>query len=113
MMFEHVVDVYYLTTGTDAGGGTTNSYTLRQSGVACLLNVQAGGNPEMFGQQQQTDTITGATFYTGIQRGDKVVVTAGPSLVGASIHLTNTKDQPGVDALGFDEIVHFMGERLA
>lgn len=111
VLMEHTVTVSYLTTGTDAGGGTQNTATTRASGVACLLNVQ-GSKEEAFGQEQQTQSVTVATFYTGVQRGDKLTVTAGPSLVGASLHVESIKDQPGVSALGFDEIVHLTAKRI-
>jgi hypothetical protein len=113
VMFDHEVDVYSLTTSTDAGGGVLNSYTLRQAGVACLLNVSAGGNPDLFGQEQQTDSVAVATFYTGAQRGDKLVVTAGNTFVGASLHVKNIRVQPGVATLGFDDICIFSCDRIA
>jgi hypothetical protein len=112
VLMEHEVTVYSLTTGTDSGGGVSNSFSVRAAGVKCLLNVQGTGEEELFGQTQTTRTVVAATFYTGAQRGDKLVVTAGPSLVGVSLHITAFKDQPGLAALGFDELVHLTTKQI-
>lgn len=112
VFMEHVCDVYGSASGTDPGGGTQITYTLRAPAQNFLLNVQPAGSQDRFDQTQLVGTITGATYYTGAQRGDKLVVTAGPSLVGASLRVTAIKDQPGLTALGFDELLHIACEHL-
>lgn len=112
VLMEHEVDVYRQTTARDAGGATVIGYSVRDEGVKCLLNVQGTGEEELFGQTQLVQTVVAASFYTGFVRGDKLVVTAGPSLVGATLHVQSVKDQPGVGALGFDELLHFTCKRI-
>lgn len=110
VLMEHEITVQYPTTARDAGGGETISWTTRTTGVACLLNVSGANESERFDQQGLIGPITGATFYTSIARGDRLTVTAGPSLVGTVLRLTGLKVQPAVDFLGIDTIVHFTGE---
>lgn len=114
MLMEHEIDVYGPPTATrDGGGGTLLTWpTVRTSGVACLLRVSASGPEDRFAQKQLTDSVTLATFDTSTQRGDKIVVTAGPTEVGTNLLVTNIPGQPGVDALGFDTLVHITCQRL-
>jgi hypothetical protein len=110
-LMEHRVTVEYPSTTRDAGGGESLSWTTRVTGVACLLNVGGGASEqERFDQQGLVGSVVGATYYTGIARGDRITVTAGPSLVGAALRLTGLKVQPGVEMLGIDTLVHFTAE---
>lgn len=111
VLMEHAVTVEYPSTTRDGGGGETLSWSTRAAGVPCLLNVGGGAaEQERFDQQGLIGGVVGATYYTGIQRGDRITVTTGPSLVGAVLKLTGLKVQPGVDMLGIDSLVHFTGE---
>jgi hypothetical protein len=110
VMMEHTVTVEYPTATRDAGGGEALSWTTRDTGVACLLNVGGANEQERFDQQGLIGTVTGATFYTSVARGDRLTVTAGPSMVGVVLRLVGLKVQPAVEFLGFDTIVHFTGE---
>lgn len=114
ILMEHTVDVYGPPTVTrDAGGGTGITWpTVRTSGVKIMLNVSGANEQERFSQEGLIGPVTGATFDTSLQRGDKLVVTAGPTLVGVSLHVTGYKSQPGIDALGFSTIVHITGEQI-
>jgi hypothetical protein len=107
---EHAVTVEYPTAARDAGGSESLSWTTRATGVACLLNVSGANEQERFDQQGLVGTVTGATYDTSVARGDRLTVTAGPSLVGTVLRLVGLKVQPGVDMLGIDTIVHFTGE---
>lgn len=112
VFFEHAVTVEYQDgSGRDSGGGTELAWTTRETGVACLLNVGSGaGEQERFSQQGLIGTVIGATTYTGVARGDRLTVTAGPTMVGKVLRLTGLKQQPGVEFLGIPDIVHFSGE---
>lgn len=110
VFMEHAVTVEYPSSTRDAGGGETLSWTTRATGVACLLNVAGANDSERFSQQGLIGPVTGATYYTAIARGDRITVTAGPSLVGVVLRLTGLKVQPAVDFLNIDTIVHFTGE---
>lgn len=98
---EHTVTIQSQTTGTDAGGGVSSTFADRTTGVKCLINAPMRTPQERFGQEQLIGTVTVATFDGTVQRGDKLVVTAGPPYVGATLHVTGIKSQPGVDAIGF------------
>jgi hypothetical protein len=114
VLMEHVINVLGPpTVGRDAAGGTQFTHgTTRQSGVACLINVPGESEQERFSQEQIIGPVVVATFYTGLERGDVVAVTAGPTLVGRQLKVTGIKGQPGVDALGFDTIMHYTAELL-
>jgi hypothetical protein len=114
VMMEHRVDVLGpQTTSRDAGGGTSVTWgTTRASDVACLINAPMASESERFAQPNLIGTVTVATFYSGVTRGDKLVVTAGPPFVGAQLHVTGVKKQPGVAALGFSDLYHVTGELI-
>lgn len=112
VLMEHEVTVYgpsLVTSGT-AGGDVITWPTTRQAGVECVLNASPAAEQERFAQMGLIGSVAGATLYTGLTRGDKLLVTAGPSLVGKYLHVTAVKRQPGVDFLGIDEVIHFTGE---
>jgi hypothetical protein len=114
VMMEHEVTVYGPQSATrDAGGGTVLAWSAaRTTGVKCLINVSPANERELFAQQNLAGAVTVATFDTSIQRGDKLTVTAGPTLVGINLHVTGIKMQPGVGALGFETLVHITCERI-
>ncbi len=114
VFFEHEVNVLGPVVVTrDAGSGTGLTWpTTRTTAVPCLLKVNGSGDGEQFGQPQLTDTITVATYDTTIQRGDKLVVTKGPTQVGFSLHVQSIQAQPGLDFLGIDPILHITCTRL-
>lgn len=112
VFMEHVADVYSSASGVDPGGGTTIVYAVRAAAQNFILNASPAGQQERFDQTQLIGPITGATYHTGVQRGDLLQVTAGPSLVGARLKVTAIKDQPGVSFLGIDELFHITCEHL-
>lgn len=114
VMMEHVCDIYGpQTTSTDAGGGVVLAWnTVRTSGAKFLLNVSAASDTDRFAQTNLIGPIVGATFDTTLQRGDKLVVTVGPTLVGISLHVTGIQSQTGVDFLGFTTIRHITCEQI-
>ena len=113
VLMDHQVTVEYSDgSGRDSGGGTELAWTTRDTGVPCLLNVSGGGERDQFAQQQIPNVLRGATFYAGMQRGDRVTVTAGPSLVGEVLRVTGLQSQPGVDFLGIETLYYFTAETL-
>lgn len=110
---EHAVTIQSVASGTDPGGGTTAVYSDRTTGVACLINAPFRATQDRFTQPQLIGTVTVATFDGTVQRGDKLVVTAGPPYVGATLHVTGIKGQPGVDALGFTALYHIQAEHVS
>jgi hypothetical protein len=114
VMMEHRCDVYGPgASGTDAGGGVQLTWpTVRTADVPFLLNVSPAADQDRFAQKNLIGPVTGATFDTSVRRGDKLVITAGPSLVGVSLHITALKVQPGVDFLGFSTVVHVTCEQV-
>lgn len=118
VLMEHTVTVQGPPTVTaggvpDPGGGTQVTWpTTRQSGVACLINAPMGVETDRFGQPQLIGRATIAMFYTGTQRGDRLLVTAGPTYVGLKMKVVGIKSQPRVEFLGFTEIVHLQVEKL-
>lgn len=116
LMMEHEVTIKKPTSGDDGGGGVSVTYTNRTTGVACLINAPMRTKQDRFAQEQLIGTVTVATFDGTAQRGDKLVVTKGPPYVGAELHVTGIKSQPGVDALGFpsdEPIYHIEAEHVS
>ena len=112
-MMEHTVTVSAATSARDTGGGTGVTYSTRTAGVACLIQSPFDAAQSREGGEPLVGTYTVATFETGVQRGDSLTVTAGPSLVGAILRVTGIKSQPPVDMLGFTEtLVHIQAERV-
>lgn len=104
VFYEHAVTVAYQDSDRDTGGGTTLTYTTRDTGVACSLLVNTGGESDTFGQQQLGIDATLSTTYADFARGDKVTVTAGPGHVGRVFRVTGIGAQPGLDFLGIPTI---------
>jgi len=73
----HRVAIYSVASATDSGGGTTLSYTLKQSAVPCSINTASASEREMFAQQQIVVTHTiafkSSAITTSLVRGDKIV----------------------------------------
>ena len=115
VFFEHAITIYGpVSSARDSGAGTALSWpTIRTANVPCLIKADASPEAERFGQMQLLDEITIATYDTSVQRGDKVVVTAGPSLVGNAYRVSSIKSQPTVDFLGIDTIQYVVGNRMA
>lgn len=114
VLMEHAITVRGPQTVTrDAGGASTLSWpTDRATGIACLINAPMGITKDQFGQDMFVGTVTLATFYTGVQRGDQIEITAGPTMVGAKLKVTGIKTQPGVDFLGFEPLSHISAEQV-
>ena len=119
VLMEHYVTVQGPPTVTaggvpDPGGGTQMTWpTTRQSGVQCLINAPMGVTQDRHGQDQLIGQGTVAMFYTGVQRGDRLLVTAGPTWVGMKVKVVGIKSQPRVEFLGFTEIVHLQVESVS
>jgi len=114
VMMEHRVDAYPPVVSRDAGGGSALSFpTARDTGIACLINAPMLSATDRFSQDNLVGAVTIATFTSTIARGDKLVVTAGGPYVGASLHVTGIKRQPGVAALGFSDLYHIQAEHVA
>jgi hypothetical protein len=116
VFMEHAVNVSGQVSAPDGAGGTTLSWpSVRQANVQCLINAPMLGAQDRFDADNLVGTVTIATFYSGIQRGDLLTVTAGPPYVGASLHVTGIKGQPGVEMLGFpaqEVIYHIQCEHV-
>lgn len=113
VFMEHAVTVLGSVSGTDGGGGVLLTWpTTRETGVACLINAPMLGESERFAQTQLIGPVVVATYYSGVQRGDKLVVTAGPPYVGAQLHVTGIKMQPGLDFLAIDDLYHVEAEHV-
>ena len=73
----HRVAIYSVASATDSGGGTTLSYTLKQSAVPCSINTMSASEREQFAQQQIVVTHTiafkSSAITTSLVRGDKIV----------------------------------------
>lgn len=112
VMFEHAVTVYGPpSSAQDASGGTVVTWpTVRQADVACLLQFTEATEQERFAQPGLIGHGSGVTYYAGLQRGDKLVVSRGPNLVGYTLHVTGIGRSPGVQFLGIDGISSFTGE---
>lgn len=48
----HAVNTYTVASGTDAGGGTSLTYTLAQSNVACSIDTASATEVEMFAKKE-------------------------------------------------------------
>lgn len=115
IFMEHVLTIQSSTSGTDAGGGVSAGYADRTTGVACLINAPFTTAQDRFAQEQLIGTVTVATYDQTVQRGDRLVVTSGPPYVGAILHVTGTKTQPGVEFMGFPAdapLVHVQAEHI-
>lgn len=114
ILMEHAITIRGpQTTARDAGGGTTVTWpTTRASGIACLIKAPMGVTKNQYGQDMFIGEVTIATFYTGVQRGDQVEITAGPTMVGAKLKVTGAKIQPRVDFLGFEDLCHFTVDQI-
>lgn len=110
---EHTVTVRKAASGTNAGAGNTTTYAVRTAGVACLINAPFRTAQDRNGQTQLVGTVTVATFDGSVQPGDSFLVTAGPPYVGAVLHVTGLKGQPGLDALGFDQLFHYQADHVS
>ncbi len=115
VMMEMVIQVKGPPTVTrDAGGGTVTTWsTTRQDSVPCLIKAPMLTEQDRFSQKNLVGTVTVATFYSGVQRGDKLVVTTGVPYVGAQLHVTGIEMQPGVSFLGFSDLFHVTAEHVA
>lgn len=73
----HRADVYTAASGVDAGGGSTQVYTLSQSSVPCSVNTASSSEVERFSQPNQTVSHTVAllssALTTPLVRGVKLV----------------------------------------
>lgn len=83
----HAVNVQSVASGTDAGGGTTLTYTTEQSAAPCSINTADSSTRELFAQQGVVVTHTVAflssALTTALARGMKLVATD----TGASLHV--------------------------
>lgn len=82
----HTCDIYTSASGTDAGGGTTLTYTIAQSSVPCSINSASASEQLRFAQQNQVVTHTVA-FLSEVLN---VTLTPGMKLVGQdgeSLHI--------------------------
>lgn len=114
VLLGHEVTIYGPPTAArDSGGGVTLTWpTARTSGVKCVLNVSGANSQDRFSQDQLVGPVTAAMLDTSVRRGDKLTVTAGPTLVGTSFHVTGVKTQPGLDFLGISEVCHVTLEQI-
>lgn len=73
----HVCALYTVSSSQDAGGGTALTYTLSQSGIACLINTSSSSTAEMYAQDGITVThcvaIKSGLLTATPTRGVKVV----------------------------------------
>ena len=102
---EHRATVEKVASSTDAGGGTAYTFSTRDTNVACSLLVSTGGESSAFDQQQLSNDATLSTYYTGLDRGDRVTVTAGPGQVGSVFRVVGIGVQPGLDFLGIGTLI--------
>ena len=117
LMQDHIVNVLGPAVDIkDAGGGDQITWpTTRAAGVKCLINAPMTSIQDRFEQDNLIGTVTVAIFYTGVMRGDLLVVTKGPPYVGATLRVTGIKEQPGVEFMGFWDaypVVHVTAEHV-
>lgn len=55
---EHRVTIYSVTSGTDAGGGVTLTYSSLQAAVPCQINTASSSTREQYAREQVTVTHT-------------------------------------------------------
>lgn len=106
IFMEHAVTVYGpVQSARDTGAGTALTWpTVREANVACSLLVGGGSEVDLFGQIRVRGPVTVATYYTGVEVGDKLVVTVGDGLAGLSLHVTGIQVQPGMDFLAIGDL---------
>lgn len=117
IMMQHTITVNGpQVAGTDSGGGVLETWpTMRAEGILCLLNAPTDTNQQRFSADNPIGNVTIATFYSGIQANDQIIVTGGPNYVGAVMRVLGLKDQPGVDFMGFPSnspMQHFVCEHI-
>lgn len=73
----HLVNIYTVASGTDAGGGVELNFSLAMSNVPCSINTASASEQALYGQQGQVVTHTvaflSATLTTPLVRGVKFV----------------------------------------
>jgi hypothetical protein len=62
----HTVTLSSLTTGTDTGGGVSNTYATAQSSVPCVINTASSSTRELFAQQEILVTHTVAFLASAL-----------------------------------------------
>lgn len=79
----HRCSTYSLTTSVDAGGGNSNSYTLAQASIPCLISTSSSSTSELYAQDNITVShtvgIKSSLLTTAVTRGMKVTDEAGLS----------------------------------
>lgn len=112
MALPHTVTVQKSAAAKDSSGGTVETFTTRQAGVACLVTQQAGRTDRRFDAQPKAQTHTVSTTYTGVRPGDRLLVTAGPAnVLNKHLRVLGVSDHhhPGS---GIDEFVRLACEQL-
>ena len=100
---EHACSVYDVTSGTDAGGGVSLTYTLSQSGIPCSINLTGASRQERHGRE-----VIVRTYSVGFL-GSAVTLTDGCKLVTSdsrTLHVTAFRTgyaYGGIDALTYAE----------
>lgn len=72
----HLCDVYTRSESTDAAGGQVVIYTLRTSGIGCLIKGASSNTKMQFAQQNINVTHTLVSTTDDFQEGDKLVSNA-------------------------------------
>jgi hypothetical protein len=88
----HRVTVFSVASGTDAGGGTTLTYSSLQAAVPCIINTSSSSERELYAQQgvvvTHTVSFLKSAVTTTFARGMKLVADD----TGASYHVKGIRN---------------------